>query len=224
MILVIAEPGDAAALWLSERMRLRADVGVVTPTQLVCSRSIIHRMSDAGAASRIALVSGPVIDSQHLTGVVNRLSEPPTAHFTHATPADRDYAGQELYAFLLGWLASLSCPVINRPTPSSLAGAWHGPIETEHFAAHCELPLYRGAPAPSVTSLFVLRGQMIGPILNARQRDALLQFAKLWGADLIQIDVTASNGRHELVRAASFADYRLGGDGLVRAVMRVFAP
>jgi hypothetical protein len=37
-------------------------------------------------------------------------------------PDDRQYAAAEMQAFLLAWLDSLECPVLNRPSPSNLSG------------------------------------------------------------------------------------------------------
>jgi len=38
---------------------------------------------------------------------------------------DRDYVAREMMAFLVSWISSLRCPVINQPTPVNLTGpAW----------------------------------------------------------------------------------------------------
>ena len=127
MILIIAEPVDAAALWLRPRLaaRLASTVSIVTPMQLVCSRRILHRLSTGGASSRFVLANGQTIEGAALVGVVNRLGTLPTAHLASAPPRERIYARDELYAFILGWLSSLECPAINRPEPNFLGGPWY---------------------------------------------------------------------------------------------------
>ena len=42
----------------------------------------------------------------------------------HVHEQDRTYAAAEIQAFLLAWLSSLECPVLNRPSPSNLGGPW----------------------------------------------------------------------------------------------------
>jgi hypothetical protein len=49
--------------------------------------------------------------------------------FVEADAVDREYAVMEMHAFLLSWLSSLKCVVINRPNPRSLGGAIRGPAE-----------------------------------------------------------------------------------------------
>ena len=53
-------------------------------------------------------------------GMINRIRAVPTAHLHAADVAERDYAACELHAFLLGWLASFDCPMLNPPAPDRL--------------------------------------------------------------------------------------------------------
>lgn len=226
MILIIAEPGDTPAYWLRERLchHVAVAVAMVTPTQLACSRSMEHRLSTSSSSSRFALVSGVEVASGELTAVVNRLGAVPTAQFARASASDREYAAQELHAFLLGWLASMERPVLNRPTPASLSGGWHGALELEHLAAHCGLPTGSASAKFPVRSHFALDGRLFGPIVPADTRDALLQLAALYGSELLQLDVAVGEAGPKLVRVDSLVDYRLGGELLVRAIARRLAP
>ena len=51
---------------------------------------------------------------------------------THIAAADREYVAAEMNAFLLCWLASLRCPVLNRPTTTCLSG----PLWSEQHWVH----------------------------------------------------------------------------------------
>ena len=68
-------------------------------------------------------------------GMINRIRAVPTAHLHAADAAERDYAASELHAFLLGWLASFDCPMLNPPAPELLAGPSHSRLSALHFAA-----------------------------------------------------------------------------------------
>jgi len=233
MILIIAEPSDEAALWLYPRLEecTSGVVAIMTPTQLVCSRQIVHRLSDHGASSRFVLANGEAIESTALSGVVNRLGTAPTLQLARASPRDRQYAQDEVHAFLLGWLASLECPVVNRPDPTFLSGPWHSPLEALQLAALAGLPFASRCSAIDdmeqpfanhgpLRSHFVLDGQLVGPLVSFPMRDALLRFAALWGGRLLQIDCCVVAGETAFQNATSFVDFRAGGDLLVRALAR----
>lgn len=234
MILVIADPSDAAALWLGRALagRLAAPVRFVTPAQLVYSPRIAHRFDGAGNGFSFALPDGETLTGEGLSGVINRFVAIPSAHLAAAHPEDRAYAESELQAFLLGWLGSLDCPMFNAPSPECLAGPHFGEIQALHFAALAglDVPLARlGTAAPGAIPPetgpamrhFVLDGRLIGPILPAEDRDALLQFAQLWGARLLQIDSGEGLGRRRFHAATSLVDFPSGGQALLRAIAAV---
>jgi hypothetical protein len=237
VIVILAEPADSGALWLRAQLdrRLTAPVEIVTPAKLVYARSIVHRLASTQTESRFELGDGTTLRASELRGIVNRLAAVPTAHLAGAAAAERDYAATELHAFLLGWMASLECPLLNPPAPENLAGPSHSPLSALHFAALSGLPCPRtrvaadapGPPAPATGRLvrhFVLDGQVIGSPLPAGLRDAMIMFARLWGARLVQIETACQDGRHEFVAASSVVDFPAGGDALVRAIVRVFSP
>ena len=238
MIVVLAEPADSGALWLRAQLdrHLAAPVEIVTPARLVYSRSILHRLTSSQTESRFELGDGTTLRTSEVRGIVNRLTAVPTAHLDGAAPAERDYAATELHAFLLGWMGSLDCPLLNPPAPENLAGPLHSPLSALHFAALSGLPCRcasvtadaPGPPPPAVAGRpvrhFVLDGQVIGPPLPAALRDAMIMFARLWGARLVQIETICQGGRHEFVSASSVVDFHAGGDALVRAIARVFSP
>ena len=236
MILIIADPSDTGALWLRGALgrRVAGPVRLVTPAQLAYAPSIAHRLGGPGDGFRFALADGDVLTGERLTGVVNRMVGMPFAHLAHAHPDDRAYAEGELHAFLLGWLGSLDCPMLNEPSPDCLAGPLFGEIHARHFAALAGLgvgaarldPANPSAPALATRPTmrhFVLEGRLIGPIVPAADRDSLLQFGRLWGARLMQIDSDEAGDRRRFHAASSLADFPSGGEALLRAVAEVLA-
>jgi hypothetical protein len=223
MILAILEPTDRAALWLCHELSgaLASEIKLVTPTQLICSRSLEQRLSSTDTSWNVVLANGETISSASVSGVINRLGTSPTAHLQRATAGDRDYAGAELHAFLLGWLAAMPCPVLNPPAPNSLWGAGHGSLEVAHFAAQCGLDMAQNPAAAAPTgSHFVLDGQLIGSLASRDLRERLLQLASLWGARLVQFDVTMGEGSPKLANVSSFVNFERGGSVLLRAIAK----
>lgn len=235
MILILAEADDSDALWLRAALAecVEKRVTVLTPTQLVCARSIVHRMSSDGGDFTFVFADGSSLGAGEVHGLVNRMSNLPTAHLAFAADGDRDYAAAELQAFLLGWLASLSCPMLNPPAPESLVGAWHNEVAALHLATIAGLrcrPAGTGADGPLLPPSgaanlrhFIIDGRVVGPILPAAERDVLEQFSHLWGARLLQVDTVIEEGRLTFVDASVLPRYPTGGRPLVRAMAQVLS-
>lgn len=235
MILFIAEPGDFSALWLVAWLRdqTSVEIRVVTPLQLACAQEIAFEMSSRTAHSCFRLSVDDTLDSAKMCGVVNRMAVVPGAIAERAANADRQYATDELHAFFLGWLASLECPVLNPPSPECLSGPWHSDIVCRAMASEAGLgpdglrlriedepPMAESQPVPaSATRHFVLDSRLIGPLVSARTRDALIQFAQLWGGRLLQVDTVSMGDRRAIHSATSLVDFRSGGPLLARAVL-----
>jgi hypothetical protein len=81
-----------------------------------------------GARSR-AVVGGRRVAAREIEGVLVRLPHVPLDELAHIAPDDREYVAEEMRAFLLSWLSDLPCPVLNRPTPTSLAGPGWSPAQ-----------------------------------------------------------------------------------------------
>ncbi len=234
MILVLADRDDAAACWLTGALRphLDAQVRLVTPIQLVCARGS-QQLSSGGGEFRFDLTDGTKLDTASVCGVVNRMATVPTAHLAGADEVDRQYAAGELHAFHLGWMSSLDGPVLNSPSPESLCGPWHSPTSALHFASmaglYCDAEQQDAdtsvieKPDAGDMTHFVFDGQVIGPVVPSKLRDALLGFALLWGARLVQIETMSHPRGRRFLSASSLVDYRRGGAALVGALVRVLA-
>jgi hypothetical protein len=78
-------------------------------------------------------------------------------------------------------------------------------------------------PAPGADAHVVLDGQVIGMLLPAPQRDAMIHFAQLWGGRMVQIETRMLGGARQFVAATSLVDFQRGGALLVRALSKVLA-
>jgi hypothetical protein len=117
VVLVTASRRDAAATALAARDG--AVVRLVTPDDL-SQEGWRFRLSDP--AGGMASVGGSALSAADIAGVVTRLPAVTAHDLPHIADDDRDYVAVEMNAFLLAWLTSLPCPVVNRPTPRCLAG------------------------------------------------------------------------------------------------------
>ena len=108
--------------------------------QLVFSRRIVYRLSDAGDSGSIELADGRTLRPETITGLVNRVQYLPTQHFARAQPTDRAYAEAELNAFLLAWINGVAGRVINPPLPFALGGGTFQAATVAHLASMAGLP------------------------------------------------------------------------------------
>ena len=145
MILVLCDAGDEGALWAAAGLHARGrQVTVVQAEALVGAETVEHRLGgrDAGApVVAIRLRDGRRIASDTPAAVLNRLSFLPPAAPGQVAEDDRDYAVQEMNALYLSWLEAMPGPVVNRPAPQGLGGAWRHPAHWIALAARAGLPV-----------------------------------------------------------------------------------
>lgn len=72
--------------------------------------------------SSAAVVGGETVPVRTISGVYTRLGGVTAGDLGYIAGEDREYVASEMTAFLVAWLASLPCPVLNRPTPECPAG------------------------------------------------------------------------------------------------------
>lgn len=71
------------------------------------------------------VVNGRRVKVTDLRAVLTRRPAVLAEELTRIDPADRSYVAAETNAFLVAWLSAIRCPVVNRPTATSLCGpAW----------------------------------------------------------------------------------------------------
>lgn len=120
MILILASESDEQA----QRLAGRWPATVITPTDLSKAG---WRFEVPAGNEGISIASGRTISNRKITGVLTRLACVSERDLPHISSEDRAYVAGEMHSFLVAWLDSLDCPVLNRPTPTSLCGTL-GPI------------------------------------------------------------------------------------------------
>jgi hypothetical protein len=195
VLVVLAAPDDDAARALVARWG-RDRAGLLTSADL--SRAgWHHELGTSGTGRSTAVVDGRLVETEAIAGVLTLLPCVLPHELDQIVPGDREYVAQEMTAFLLAWLVQLRCPVLNRPTTTSLAGpSW--PVERwRHLAAHAGLravPIRRLAgpaasvgtePASAVASVTVVGDCCVGdaPALAAPAR----RLAEAAGAQLLTV-------------------------------------
>jgi hypothetical protein len=79
----------------------------------------------ADPSAGVAVIGGRRVPVANLQAVLTRRPAVLSEELAWLDPGDRQYVAAETNAFLVAWLSSLPCPVVNRPTPTSLCGpAW----------------------------------------------------------------------------------------------------
>lgn len=123
---------NLAARWKFQRAALLTCEDLSTPGWR-------HHLNDP--ASSTAVISGQVVPVKEITGVLTRRPALLEEEFVHIAPSDRKYVAAEMNAFLVSWLASLTCPILNPPTAACLSGPNWRTEQWIHAAAQCGIPV-----------------------------------------------------------------------------------
>jgi hypothetical protein len=243
MYLVLGPPDDPSALWAYQGLEARG----LEPLEWVSSEMLVgaerweHRLGAQGVSLEVTLADGRTIHSDAIRGVFNRLKSVPTEGLLSAHPADHDYAAQELAAFFLSWLNALPPPVLNRPTPEGLSGAWRHRPEWMYLAQRAGLPTSRyrqsnrAAPDPSggygrlvppstpAETVLVLADHVIGTPLSPDLQNGCRRLARLAHTALLGIEFAAGppGCPWTFAGATPVPDLRLGGKALLDALAAV---
>ena len=136
MILVIARARDASAESVVSRWRER---GAALLTARDLSRTgWRHRVESP--LDGTAVISDRLVPVRDITGIVTTIPSVTASDLPHIVAEDRAYVAGEIQAFLLAWLEALPCPMLNRPTPRSLAGCGWRPEEWALAATAAGIP------------------------------------------------------------------------------------
>ncbi len=137
MIVVVASCFDQGARTLAARQ------GTDTVALLTCADLSVPgwRHYVAAAGTPVAVIGGREVALEEITGVATCLPNVSELELLHIVPADRAYVAAELTAFMLSWLSTLSCPVVNRPSPTCLSGPYWRPEQWVHLASRVGMPV-----------------------------------------------------------------------------------
>lgn len=157
MILVLANRTDESAFLLAER-RFHEGARIFLPDMLF-AWGVGYR---AGGQHRPRAIFEGDPHSSRIRGVLVRMHAVSTSDVLHTRASDRPYIATEMTAFLLAWLSALPCPVLGKPTATSLAGPELRQEEWVHLAARNGVPIH-----PIRRSSRHNNGEQEKPILNA---------------------------------------------------------
>lgn len=139
MLVILSNRFDRVAEELASRWVAKGHVvGRLTPRDLSMP-GWRHQVGGKGAAS--AVVESRIFSTEEITGVVTRMASVFEHDLAEIIPEDRAYVSAEMTAFLLSWLLALNCPVINRPTPTCLAGPYWSPERWLMTASDLHMPV-----------------------------------------------------------------------------------
>ena len=120
MIVVLAYTHDIAAHALVRRWQSSGENAALLTCADLSRQGWRYVAGTRGGGQ--ACIDGRVIDAREISAVITRMPAVSEAELGHLHEEDRQYAAAEMQAFLLAWLTSLDCPVLNRPSPSNLGG------------------------------------------------------------------------------------------------------
>jgi hypothetical protein len=164
------------------------------------------------------VVGGAPVPARAVTAVITRIAGVTTAELPFIHAEDRDYAAAEMQAFLVALLTSLTCPVLNRPTPASLCGpAWSReqwvlaaaragvPVATVTRRAYAGGAVVRGPAEPPRRIVHVVGETCAGdpdPALHA----AAVAVARAAGTELLRVAFDATAGAPRFLDADTWID------------------
>jgi hypothetical protein len=149
MLVIVASQWDPAPRAFASHCAAQ-EVGVLTPRDLSVAgwRQRLNSME-----SGIVVVDRKLVPQREITGVLTLLPRVVEQELVDIVPGDRRYVASEMTAFLLFWLSRLKCPVLNRPTPTCLAGPYWREEKWVRVAAQAGIPVrpVRRQAAPSAS-------------------------------------------------------------------------
>lgn len=137
MIIIIAAGNDESARLLATRWET-FDARLLGPKDLSISG---WRYQPHIGTEYTAVVNDRPVAGADIAGVLTRLPWISEQDVPHVVPQDRAYVASEMTAFLTSWLSGLKCPVLNRPTPTCLAGPPWRRERWLHLAARAGIPV-----------------------------------------------------------------------------------
>jgi hypothetical protein len=140
--------------------------------------------ADPGAG--IAVLEGRRVPVRNLQAVLTRRPAVLAEELISLTPCDRSYAAAETNAFLVAWLTSLPCKVVNRPTTTSLCGPAWDTIHWKCAAAAADVDWVTETDDSAVERVVVC-GLQCFFATTRKQKAAARALARVAGVDLLSV-------------------------------------
>jgi hypothetical protein len=200
MIVIVASRYDILARRLVERWAGNGGC-LLTPADLSVEG---WRYCPDNPLDSTAIFGGREARQSEVHGVFTRLQWVWEDELVDIVSGDRAYVAAEMSAFLLCWLAGLSCPVLNRPTPGCLTGPGWGREQWLFAASKAGMrvqPVKRQAsfassspsidetPKPALTAVTVAGDRCLGNADEALLTQAR-RLAEIAGVDLLGVQFT----------------------------------
>jgi hypothetical protein len=160
-----------------------------------------------------AVVDGKVVAERDIRGVLIRRPWIMEAELTHISAADREYVAAEMNAFLVSWLSSLECPVLNRPKGVCLCGPNWSPAQWVHAAAAAGIAVKparakagtsgaKGPGSQSVTEVVVV-GELCFGAANGTQAEAAKRLAQISRTPFLAVRFASAKGSQLFLSATA---------------------
>lgn len=149
MIIIVANCRDQVAKKLVKRWSAHSAC-LLTPLDLSKS-GWSYRVGNIDSSTAVA--GGIKISVRDIKGVIVRLPWILEDYLDYIIPQDRAYIATEMSAFLMSWLTALKCPVLNRPTPSSLLGPDWCNEKWVYTASQLGIPVYSSRKLADFTAV-----------------------------------------------------------------------
>ena len=183
MILVLASHHDQAARALVERWPVGGAVLMTCQDFLTEGWAFFPKSPE----DSVAVAGGRKIRCDSVGGVLTLRPCVLEQELTGIDPRDRQYCCGEINAFLIAWLSSLPCAVLNRPTATSLSGPNWSPERWVLEAGRLGIPVEaRTRSVPAAAS-----GEAAREAESPVQHVCMLGGRALSGADPILEEWTA---------------------------------
>ena len=181
-LLILAHAGDDIARGLATSWG--AGVRLIVPRDLSAPG---WQHFPAGGGNDTIGIAGETVRAAEVAGVLVRIAAVAPADLPHIAIEDRAYVAGEMTAFLQSFLTSLHCPVINRPSPTSLMGpGW----SRERWRAAAVAAGIEIAPAGTGDLVVVAGSDCIGAA-NNRIAERALSLARLAAVEFLPVRMTA---------------------------------
>lgn len=218
-MLILASRWDVTARPLSEAWQAW-NAQVLTPEMIGAGRM---RFRQNGTVHSRFHLGGMEVTDVAIAAVLTRLPCVSASEFPAIHPEERSYVAAETHAFLVAWLYSLRCPVVNRPRGVSLAGPSWRPQQWTSAAAAAGLKVQRNsrktgatashAPGPgsavseTATVVTMVAGESPSPALPTLI-DQARALSKIAGVELLSVCFSANEPGAEFCSANLWPDVR----------------
>src|SRR5689334_3165689 len=119
MIVVVASSLDGASKQIVDRWS--SNNATMCTCEDLSTEGWRHYLGSKHGLST-AVIGRRKVKYDDITGVLVRRPWIFEQELGHVSISDRSYVAAEMNAFLISWLSSLTCPILNRPSAMSLSG------------------------------------------------------------------------------------------------------